>query len=111
MALGQAAGIAAHLARTEKVTPRQVNRDRLQRTLLAQGAVLTYLRDVTPAHPQWTALQIAGCHGCFPELDARPDAPIDGTTAVEWAKRAGKMPTPPITTATTRAAYAALLFG
>ena len=110
MAMGQAAGVAAHLSVAEKTLPRSVPINTLQTTLLQQGAVLIYLRDVKPDHPQWTALQIAGCRGCFPELDARPNDPIDTTTAADWSSKSGGIVPPPVEPGMTRAAYAALLF-
>ena len=40
MALGQAAGVAAHLALEQDLQPRQVPVDRLQEILRGQGQVL-----------------------------------------------------------------------
>ena len=77
----------------------------LQWVLLRQKQVLIYLADVPPAHPQWETLQRAGCLGCFPRLNAEPDAPIDAATAETWATLAGK-PAPPFDPQqTTRAVY------
>ena len=105
MALGQAAGAAAHLATRQNVPPRKVPVEALQWVLLRQKQVLIYLADVPPTHPQWQSLQRAGCLGCFPNLNAEPDAPIDAATAEAWAKLAGK-PAPPFDPRqTTRAAY------
>jgi hypothetical protein len=111
MALGHAAGVAAHLAIELKVPPRAVPVARLQSALLDQGQVLIYLRDVPPSHPQWRALQVAGCAGCFPNsLDARPDEPIDAPTAAEWSRLLGRpaLAAPPAA-GETRAAYLARL--
>jgi len=46
MALGQAAGVAAHLALEYGVQPRGVSTDALQRKLLEQGRVITFFRDI-----------------------------------------------------------------
>lgn len=111
MALGQAAGVAAHLSVEKNVAPRRLDVDVLQRALLRQQAVLIYLRDVPAEHPRYESLQRAGCHGCFPGLDARPDAPLDAGTAADWSKRAGRASPASFTLGqTTRAEYAALLF-
>lgn len=111
MALGQAAGVAAHLSIKNNITPRKLDIDTLQRALLAQKAVLIYLKDAPETHPHYAALQRAGCHGCFPTLEAKPDEPVDAETAADWSKRAGRSSPPPFeTNRTTRAEYAALLF-
>jgi hypothetical protein len=111
MALGHAAGVAAHLSRTRKVPPRAVPVAELQARLLAEGQVLIYLSDATSAHRHWPALQRAGCRGCFPRLAADPDAPVDAETARDWSARAGVATPPPFEPGrTTRAEYAALLF-
>ncbi len=111
MALGQAAGTAAHLSIQDKVLLRNLNKEKLQRALLKQKQVLIYLADVPADHPHFAPLQIAGCRGCFPAaLTAEPDAPLDEATAQAWAKRAGKAA--PVFTAgkTTRAEYVGRLF-
>jgi hypothetical protein len=114
MALGQAAGVAAHLSVQQSVPPRRLDVEQLQRALLAQRAVLIYLSDVSPDHPHYQALQFLGCRGAFAAtLDARPDAPLDEQTAREWAALAGLM-APPRTNfdpgrTMTRATYAQFL--
>jgi hypothetical protein len=90
MALGHAAGVAAHLVLLRNVSVRNVSLPELQSVLLSQGQVLIYLSDVAPQHPQWAVLQTAGLLGCFPQLAARPDEPIDETTTREWAAKVGK---------------------
>lgn len=110
MALGHAAGVAAHLAIASQTTPRRVDVARLQTELLAQKQVLIYLSDVPATHPHFAALQRAGLAGCFPELAARPDDLLTQETATDWAKRAQK-PAPLFTPGkTTRTEYAQVLF-
>jgi len=58
MALGQAAGTAAHLAIDGRTTPGEVPIDRLQRLLLAQGAVLTFFFDVPGPDPIWQMMTV-----------------------------------------------------
>lgn len=89
MAMGHAAGVAAHLSRVRKVAPRALPLPALQKQLLKEGQVLVYLSDVPSTHPHWAALQRAGCRGCFPRLTAKPDDPIDAETAKDWSVRAG----------------------
>lgn len=111
MAMGHAAGVAAHLSHTEKVAVRRLNIDKLQNALLEQKQVLIYLSDVPQNHPQWKALQRAGCHGCFPLLTAKPNDPINAATARDWAMRAKVSDVPAFEEGkTTRAEYAARLF-
>jgi hypothetical protein len=110
MALGQAAGVAAHLAISGGVAVRAVPIGALQRVLLAQGASLIYFEDVAPTHPHWTALQIAGCHGCFPSLKARPDEAVSAADAALWVTQSGRPDAPPIGAGMTRAKYAEALF-
>ncbi|MBI4903126.1 MAG: FAD-dependent oxidoreductase [Acidobacteria bacterium] len=74
MALGQAAGVAAHLAITAKVQPRNVDTDRLQRELLRQGQVITYFRDIDRTDPAYAAIQYYGTKGLFPTYESRSRA-------------------------------------
>lgn len=108
MAMGQAAGVAAHLALTDNLPPRKVSVEKLQRALLEQKQVLIYLSDVPPTHAHHAALQLAGGYGFFPTLDARPDEIITEATAKEWAKLRGDQSPPPFA-GKTRGEYAALL--
>ena len=63
MVLGQAAGVAAHLAIQEQVEPRAVNIVRLQRELLKQDQVLTYFKDVTTKDQTLLPWSISGRKG------------------------------------------------
>lgn len=105
MALGQAAGVAAHLAIEKKVPPRAVPVAALQRALLRQKQVLIYLRDVPWDHPHWEALQRAGCLGLFPTFDARPSDPVDAAQAEQWSAKAGRSAALAPDLGETRAAY------
>jgi len=72
MALGQAAGVAAHVALKHDIAPRGIAVEELQGILLDQGAVLIYLRDVPADHPRFKELQLLGLQGDFPGYDASP---------------------------------------
>lgn len=84
MALGQAAGVAAHLALEAGVEPRAVAIDRLQRAILARGQVITYFKDLDRSDPAFAALQFYGAKGFFPDYFARSRDPLDLETARRW---------------------------
>jgi hypothetical protein len=63
MALGEAAGEAAHLAIRDGVAVRSVNIDALQDALLEKHAVLMYFEDVKPGDADFAAVQKAGLRG------------------------------------------------
>ena len=90
MALGQAAGTAAHLAIAGATQPREVNVETLQRLLLKQGQVLTYFRDIDRASHAYAALQYFGTKGFFGDYYVRAREPIDRRVAAEWLLLAGK---------------------
>ncbi len=98
MAIGQAAGVASHLAITAGLQPRQVDTEKLQRILVAQGQVLTYFKDIDRRDPAYAALQYFGTKGFFPDYYARSRDSIDPKTAAGWWKLAqglglrGEMP-------------------
>ncbi len=84
MALGQAAGVAAHLAIEAGVPPRAVPADRLQRTLLWLRQVITCFKDINQADLAYAALQYYGARGFFPDYFARSKDALDAATAAEW---------------------------
>lgn len=119
MALGQAAGTAAHLAIDGKTPPGEVPIDRLQRQLLAQGAVLTFFFDVPGPDPIWQMMnvpaerarlelipagapsqvtpgvQFFGARGYIDSYFARPLDPVTRGEAAEWLYRFLGRPAPP----------------
>ena len=84
MALGQAAGTAAHLAIASNSELRRLDTSRLQRLLLGQGAVLTFFKDIDRNHSAYAALQYFGTKGFFPDYWARADHPLERATAARW---------------------------
>jgi hypothetical protein len=90
MAMGQAAGVAAHLAIQNNRQPRDVDVETMQRILVSQGQVLTYFKDIDRRHPAYAAMQYFGTKGFFTDYDSRPDAPLDGATAARWLHLAGR---------------------
>jgi hypothetical protein len=86
MSLGQAAGVAAHLALKLGIEPRNVPLEPLQRLLISQGAVISYFNDVPKGDQNFEALQFLGTKGFFNSYEARPNEPLTHTAALEWAR-------------------------
>jgi hypothetical protein len=84
MALGQAAGVAAHLAIAGRERLRDVRPERIQRLLLEQDQVLTFFSDLDKKHPAHKATQFLGTKGFFREYESRPDASVTREQAHEW---------------------------
>ena len=84
MALGQAAGVAAHLAMEAGVQPRAVSVDRLQREILNRGQVITYFRDIDSKDQAYVALQYFGTKGFFRDYFALSRQPLDIEMASRW---------------------------
>lgn len=95
MAMGEAAGTAAHLALQNGTLLRGVDIDRLQRLLISQGQVLTYFKDINRKHPAYAAMQYFGTKGFFSDYMSRPDEPLDLETARRWWRLAGRPGLPP----------------
>lgn len=87
MALGQAAGTAAHLALEANVPVRDVDVDLLQRKLLAQGQVLTYFSDIKPDDPTREGVQYFGTKGLFGDYQARAQEPLTHDVARQWLEK------------------------
>ena len=102
MALGEAAGLAAHLAIARNESPADLPAAALQEALLAQGAVLIYFDDVVPDHPLHPAVQWLGLHGVLPEWSFRPDEPVSATDAERWALATGVHPSETLAEGLTR---------
>jgi hypothetical protein len=88
MAMGQAAGTAAHLAIEGNVQPRNIAVGRLQQLLLEDGQVLTYYHDIDPAHPAFKATQFFGTKGLFDDYLLDPDKSVTQGQAERWVKLA-----------------------
>lgn len=84
MALGQAAGIAAHLAIQRGERIRDLRAERIQRVLLGQDQVLTFFRDIDKKHPAYRAMQFLGAKGFFRDYYARPADPVTRGLAANW---------------------------
>jgi hypothetical protein len=84
MALGQAAGAAAHFCAKLAVQPRELPARFLQDKLPAQGVALSYLADVTPDTRHYGAIQFLAAQGFFADAPFRPDAPTTRAEAAAW---------------------------
>lgn len=88
MVMGQAAGVAAHLAIEHGVEPRAISIQRLQRILVGQGQVLTYFEDIDPEDPAFAAMQYFGTKGFFTDYQARSGEAVTRAEAVHWLRLA-----------------------
>ncbi len=66
MALGEASGMAAHLAIEEKLPVRDIPAPRLQQLLVERGGVITFYEDLPLDHPAFAAMQWLGCRALNP---------------------------------------------
>jgi len=113
MSLGQAAGHAAHLARSAGTVVQRISVPKLQARLHDQGGATIYVSDVRPGSPDYVAVQwwgtIGGLHGlaappekpgergknlhgqyyeAFPQHAADLDLPLTGEVALRWRRLA-----------------------
>ena len=84
MALGQASGVAAHLAITGRSPLHAVPAEDLQIALVERGAVVTHYNDLPFDHPDFAALQFLGARGLNPGYKATPDLKL--TRWMGWTK-------------------------
>ena len=78
MAMGQAAGVAAHLSIGSGERLRDLRPEKIQRLLLANQQVLTYFKDMDKSDPAHDAMQFLGTKGFFPDYLARSKRHGDG---------------------------------
>jgi len=85
MHLAESAAWAIVLAERAGVAPANVNIDRLQRTRVEHGVMITFFNDFDMScRETWVpAVQYAGAPGWFETYDARASDPI-GATAAKW---------------------------
>ena len=73
--LGQAAGVAAHLALDGAIPVQDVSPAEMQRILHSRGAATIYVSDVLPGSPDFAAVQWWGTHGGLHGMSAAPEKP------------------------------------
>lgn len=111
-ALGQAAGLAAHLSLTNKTAVNRVNVPELQKLLHKNNAKTGYVSDVEPDSPYFEAVQFWATRGLFHDLyslreinitplkiwglqyrdaalyhDLKPELSLDDKLAQRWIER------------------------
>lgn len=89
MAMGQAAGIVSALAIDDAVKVRNIDVERMQDLLIAQGATLIYYKDIRFTDPDFAMVQYMGLKGYLPEWSARLQDKADAATINEWSKLSG----------------------
>ncbi|MBZ2183197.1 MAG: FAD-dependent oxidoreductase [Bryobacter sp.] len=87
MALGEAAGIAAHLAVSRNTPVRRVPVPLLQKILVERRGVITFFEDVPFDHPAFAALQFLGARGLNLGYTAQPEAACSAATAWDALER------------------------
>ncbi|MGQ9461673.1 MAG: FAD-dependent oxidoreductase [Candidatus Fervidibacter sp.] len=88
MALGQAAGTAAHLALRHKVPFHLVPVDELQRQLLNQGQVIAFFNDLPPVGSEgFAAVQFFAVRGFFDTYEVRSNETVDEGAARKMLHR------------------------
>ena len=87
MALGQAAGTAAHLAIEGQKQPREIDVDKLQQLLIEKGQILTYFKDIDLSDPAHRAGQYFGTKGFFKDYFFRSKETLDRALADEWIEK------------------------
>lgn len=87
MALGEAAGVAAHFAIDQSVPPRRVPAQLLQRTLVERGAVVTFFDDLPFNDPKFAAFQYLGARGLNTAYKTEMDALLTRASGAERLSR------------------------
>jgi len=84
---GEAAGLAAALAKERKTTPAALDADLLVRTLVERRQLVSFFNDlkVTDPEPSIPAAQYFGTKGFFHDYNARLDEPLSEAVAKVWA--------------------------
>jgi hypothetical protein len=86
MQTGEAAGLAAALARRDKVSVARLPADRLVREWCARGSVVTFCNNPGAGDEAWaTAAQYFGTKGFLADYDVRADEPLSVSVARVWA--------------------------
>lgn len=81
MALGEACGLAAHLALARRTTPRRVPVAELQALLVEGGGVITFYHDLPFSDPAFAAFQYLGARALNPGYRAEKSTPLTRAAA------------------------------
>ncbi len=87
MPLGEVAAHAAALSLQLGTTPGELDPEHLQFRLVENRIMVSFFNefDMATEEPWVPAVQYLGTKGFFDEYDARPEAPLTGPVAREWA--------------------------
>jgi len=87
MQTGEAAGLAAALAKERKTTPAGLDADSLVKALVERRQLVSFFNDVkvTDPDPSIPAAQYFGTKGFFHDYNARLDEPLSEAVAKLWA--------------------------
>ncbi|MBA4016310.1 MAG: pyridine nucleotide-disulfide oxidoreductase [Pirellula sp.] len=93
MQTGEAAGLAAALAKKDQTTAAELDSDRLVRALCERRSLLAFFNDVDVGGEQaWIpAVQYFGTQGFFDDYDARATESLAASTARHWAEALGML--------------------
>ncbi len=88
MQTGEAAGVAAALAKRKQTPPGKLSGDALTRALADERHLVSFFNDFeVDASDEWVpAIQYLGTKGFFADYDARPTAPLTRDVAQLWAE-------------------------
>lgn len=88
MQTGEAAGVAAALAKRKQTTPGKLSGDALTRALAEDRHLVSFFNDFeVSAGDDWVpAIQYLGTKGFFADYDARPTKPLTREVAQFWAE-------------------------
>lgn len=84
MAIGQAAGTAAHMSIEQNLPLRKLPVAGLQRKLIDDGQVITHFGDRTKTGEFAASIQYFGTKGFYTDYQARPRSPITRAAAARW---------------------------
>lgn len=87
IALGEACGIAAHLAIQRNLPLREVPVPELQSLLVERKGVVTFYEDLPFADPAFPAMQYLGARGLNPGYRAEKESPLTETAAAHRLAR------------------------
>ncbi len=79
MGIGQAAGIAAHMACKAKINFKDVPINQLQEILLENRQIISYFEDMDRNDKAFKAIQFWGTKGIFSSYNAEPMKPIENS--------------------------------
>ncbi len=84
MGIGQAAGIAAHMASEMKTDIKNIPINNLQKNLIENHQIITYFKDIDSNDKAFKAIQFWGTKGFFDSYEAKSKEPITVAELNNW---------------------------